>query len=158
MSATMKPERTYTPEVVEPPLSPAQRLAQAAQLRPFKTKDVDFGAPLGRFRFRELKQREIEEVTEPLVKRTFDAKGNVSATTDSRGHHARAIAFAMVNDDGSNVFANPLAEGVAVINELPKDVAEKMWEVVDELNLLSQAAKDKLGKESGTPKTDGGLA
>lgn len=152
MTTIARPEMRER-DIPEVQLSARDRLRQGV---PPKTRDVDVPG-LGRFRVRELRQREIEEINEPLVTREFDGDGKVTAKTDSRGHHARAIAFALINDDGSNVYANPLEEGVPEIQNLLKAQSDALWEAVDSLNGLSKGAREEMGKASaGTPKNDGG--
>lgn len=148
----MKPESgrgAYEPQMEAPQLSARDRLRDRP---PPKTRVVNV-PDLGSFRIRELTTAELEEISEPLVRREFDAEGNVTGKTDSRGYHARAIAFSLVNDDLTPVYADPLGEGVQEIGKLFKRQSDVLWAAVDEMNVLSKGARDEMGKASGTKPT-----
>lgn len=136
-----------------PQLSPRERLQRG---RPPKIKDVEVPG-LGRFRLREIKQREIDEANEGLARREADESGKIVVHFDNRGHRLRLIAFTLVNDDGSGVYGpKALTEGLAELGELTKDVIDALWAGFDELNAWTKEARDELGKASGKTATASG--
>lgn len=158
----MEPTGTMEPKAPsDEPLSPAKwgsgallSLGQLLQPRPPKTLDVEIPGR-GTIRVRELKQKEREEIDEPLVKRDLDEQGNLQVTADNREYKARACAYATVNADGSQMFTDPV-QGAAQINELFTGAEVSAWfEGVDELNVLTTAMAKKLGKGSGRTVTGG---
>lgn len=116
--------------------------------RPPRHKDVEVPG-LGRFRLRELKQREIDDANESLARREADDKGKVITHFDNRGHRARLIAYALINDDGSNVYTDPAVTGAKEINDLLKEPFDALWATFDEVNAWSKEAKEDLGKATG---------
>lgn len=109
---------------------------------------------LGRVKIRELTQYEREEVEAPVMRQEADDKtGRITVRRDDRGSKARALAFALLNADGTQMFAEPLTEGVAIVNSWPTRWVDPAFDVLDDLSVLTRGAREKMGKASG--KTGG---
>jgi hypothetical protein len=108
-----------------------------------------------RFRVRELLQGEVEEIGAKTIVQESDAEGKISAKADSRGYKARTVACALVYEDGSPYFAEPMVEFVH-LNKLTPDVIDVLFKAVDEMSLLSVAERKKAGKASGKTTDSGG--
>lgn len=119
-----------------------------------RTAEAEIGGKL--YRFRELFQGEIENVTMATQREEIGPDGKEVRKYDYRGNQARWIAHSWIQPNGDQMFQKPM-EQYGVINELPRETVTAMFKVVDKLNGLTPEARDELGKESGrTPASTGG--
>ena len=137
MPVTKQELRTTVPD------SPRERIKRG---RPLRQKKVE--TALGPFTMREVTIAEKENADYGTVQMESDGRGNIKQRFDSRGLASRQIATALINDDGSPVYADPLGEGVAEVGALPRDVHEKLKALFDELNPAGEEAQADMGKDS----------
>lgn len=114
---------------------------------PLKQREVEI-LGLGRIKLRELTQYEREEVEAPVMKQESEGD-KIVVRRDDRGSKARALAFALLNPDGTQMFVDALGEGVQAINRWPTRWVDPVFEVCDELSILTRGAREKMGKASG---------
>lgn len=124
------------------PESPRERIKRG---RPLRQKKVD--TALGPFTMREVTVAEKENAEFGMVQMEH-IDGKTVQRFDSRGIASRQIATALINDDGSPVYSDPLGEGATDVGNLPRDVHDKLKALFDELNPSGEEAQADMGKDS----------
>lgn len=152
MTATMTDQRERS--VPDSPRTPTLgTLAQLLALgTPKKTKIVDLGEA-GKYKVQELTQGEIEEIRHAVIKQDATGEGR---SADLRGSQAKAVACALVHEDGSKFFTDPLVQYIT-LQALSITVMEKLYAAVAELSGLGEE-KEKLGKDSAPTTSSTGAS
>jgi hypothetical protein len=150
---------TTTARPVDAPKVEAR--AEAGRVVAFGTKDdllggykfrfVDVEVPqLGkRFRVRELSQDESEHISKITIKQeAAEDIRKIKSTVDMEGWMARRLAYALVNQDMSPVFANPDEDWKTLNQRLPASVMRVLFDAFDSLSPTTKDARDDMGKDS----------
>lgn len=164
-SGTMAAPREGTAAASPVDSAPASSRAPAPQVIPFgnpdellnqtpRHTDVVLGGK--RYRLRALWQSEAEEVSHASLKASAGPDGKDIVKADFRGRAARAIAFAWIREDGTQVIDNPLENYRKVNDHLSPQQVRAMFKAIDELSAITEESKDELGKDSGETRDAAG--
>ena len=147
MTAALRPDTREAKPVPETPKSGLLTKEQLASPQ-LRTKEAEIPGR-GAVKVRELTQYDRDEVEGPVMRQEADESGKMTVRRDERGYKVRAIAFALLNPDGSQMFDKPLEEGVKAINGWPTRWVDPVFDAVDELSILTRGARERLGKATG---------
>lgn len=92
-----------------------------------------------KYRLRELKQAEIEEI----------ATANAKAGDVVTGNKARYVACSLVSEDMVPYFPNPMTEYALLNSALNRHQMDALFAAVLELNGIGKEAREEMGKASG---------
>lgn len=117
-------------------LSKEQLLAE----RPATTLDVDIPG-VGEVRVRALRASEREDL---------DSAANKNEKPDYRLYRARAVALALIDEDGEPFFQNPMKEASQLAQRLSAMELDVLFNAVDSISALTKRTQESLGKGSPT--------
>lgn len=143
---------TQTKRQQATPLSKEQFFGQH---RPLRTKVVDV-PDYGPITVQELMGFQRDDLDGRAQQIVDNGKGGTKTITDFRNYKARAIAYSLINPDGSRMFPNAEIDDkeVAEVAKLPARTLDLMFDQgVDVLSALTKKAQTAQGKGSG--ETDG---
>lgn len=138
------------------PLSREQFFGQHRKLR---TKVLEIPGEEGPLTFQELMGYQRDDLDGRAQQIVDNGKGGTKTVTDFRNYKARAIAYSLVNPDGSRMFPNAETDDreVGEVAKLPARLIDLMFnDGVDALSALTKSAQEKQGKDSGETGGDGG--